>query len=186
MFESASENPRIQQLKKVIAEIPEGEKVIIFCTYTQEIEAVSEVLGESAVTFYGKVPQRERQSKIEEFRESKRFLIANKTCGAFGLNLQFCHRTIFYSNDWNWGTRAQAEDRVHRYGQTQDVEIVNIYAADSIDVQILRCLEKKERLADRFKSAIDEQSRISFLRGGKASGENLSPAKCVRGGAKAP
>ena len=187
LFKAPEDNPRIEALMREVNEIPADEKALIFCTYTQEIKDVEAVLEKhfpgQTVLFYGDVPQKKRQDNIDAFRESKRFMIANKSCGAYGLNLQFCHRLIFYSHDWNWGTRAQAEDRVHRLGQEHDVEITNIKASCSIDAQIIRCLDRKERLSDKFKSQVDKQSAIAFLKGG-TDGKDLSEAKRVRGGSK--
>lgn len=185
MFPDPLKDPRICALLEEISETPEDEKVLIFCTYTQEIENVVSVLnvlgaGE-ALAFFGEVPQKKRQAILDRFHDSARFLVANKSCGAFGLNLQFCHRVIFYSHDWNWGTRAQAEDRVHRLGQEHDVEITDLKARSTIDEQILRCLRKKQRLSDSFKANMDRQSAINFLKGGKQNGKDLSEAKRVRG-----
>lgn len=184
MFADPEDNPRIRALLDAVDRIPPEDKVLIFCTYTREIHDVAACLearwpGQTA-EFYGAVPQAKRQARLDEFRESRRFLVANKACGAFGLNLQFCHRLIFYSHDWNWGTRAQAEDRVHRLGQAHEVQITNILARESIDGSILQCLARKENLADRFKAEVGRQSMENFLRGGK-HGKNLSEAKRVRG-----
>jgi SNF2 family DNA or RNA helicase len=184
MFPNPADNPRIEALLYELDAVPPEDKVLIFCTYTREIEDVAACINArwpgQAVTFYGEVPQKVRQSRIDAFREDKRFLVANKSCGAFGLNLQFCHRVVFYSHDWNWGTRAQAEDRVHRFGQTHDVEITDIVARESIDGSILACLTRKETLSDAFKREMEQQSGKNFLRGGP-NGKNLSEAKRIRG-----
>lgn len=185
MFEEPEQNPRITALLDVIGEIPDGEKILIFCTYVQEVVDVMATIekkwGDQAVEFTGAVNLRQREQALRSFAGNKRFMIANKNCGAFGLNLQFCRNVVFYSHDWNWGTRAQAEDRVHRLGQENEVKIVDIVASDTIDRQIMRCLQRKERLSDNFKQRIDRQSAIDFLKGGVKNGENLSQAKCVRG-----
>lgn len=174
MFAIPESNPRVDLLLSQIRNIPGEDKVLIFCTYTQEIHDIADALERkypnNTVTFYGEVPQKVRQERIENFRHDKRFFVANKNCGAYGLNLQFCHWIIFYSNDWNWGTRAQAEDRVHRYGQNHIVNIIDLEAYNSIDQQILRCLHRKEALVDSFKSELDRQKAVSFLKGGAKSG----------------
>lgn len=185
MFKTPEDNPRICRLLDIVSEIQPEDKVLIFCTYTQEIRDVVDALNRAgageAIDFHGQIPKSKRQDRIERFRSSARFLVANKSCGAFGLNLQFCHRLIFYSHDWNWGTRAQAEDRLHRYGQQHPVEVINLEAIGTIDAQILRCLDRKERLSDRFKSEMDAQNLKEFLKGGPPHGKDLSPAKRVRG-----
>lgn len=184
-FDSTANNPRIKKFIE-LADSIKGEKVLVFCTYTAEIEALVKLMNERkdgcAVPFYGEIKQALRQGSIEQFRSSAQFMIANKTCGAYGLNLQFCSNIIFYSNDWNWGTRAQAEDRVHRIGQEKTVEIIDIVADRTIDESILKCLRKKENLSDRFKSEIDRNKHdvLDFVRGGKNKrGKDLYEQECV-------
>ena len=78
-------------------------------------------------------------------------------CGGYGLNLQYCHRAIYYDNDWDYATRAQSEDRIHRLGQEHDVEITDIAADAKIDMRILDCLDRKVRLSNEIKERIHEQ-----------------------------
>ena len=178
------ENPRLAALLSSIS--GNEEKTIIFCQYTDEIDTIVRLIrgsGRSAVAFNGEMSIKKRNAAIDAFRGDTQYFVSNKSCGAFGLNLQFCHKIIFYSHDWNWGTRAQAEDRVHRLGQTHDVDITDICMDDSIDVQILKCLEKKENLSDTFKREVahlQKKDLRSFLRGKEVKhGEDLPEKKCV-------
>lgn len=176
-------NPKINTLLSELA--GNEEKEIIFCQYTDEIDTITRLIrssGRSAVQFYGEMSIAKRNAAIDAFRGDTQYFVANKSCGAFGLNLQFCHKIIFYSHDWNWGTRAQAEDRVHRLGQTHDVYITDICMDDSIDVQILKCLQKKENLSDSFKREVahlQKKDIRAFFRGKELYGKDLSAKKCV-------
>lgn len=155
MFEDPMDNPRIKTLLDVVEGL-EGEKAIIFCKYQHEVDDLLAILPD-AVEFTGHINQRKRQENRELFRTSKRFLVANKSCGAFGLNLQFCHNVIFYNNDFNLATRLQAEDRVHRLGQDSEVKICDIECRDSIDTFIMDCLIRKENMAEAFKRMMKEE-----------------------------
>lgn len=159
MFPNPLDNPRIDMLLNILSNI-DDEKVIIFCKYTQEILDITNVLnneyGEgSAVNFYGEINQKNRQKNINKFSEQSRFLVANKTCAGYGLNLQFCSYVIYYSNDWDYATRSQSEDRVHRIGQNKNVHVIDICANYTLDERILKCLNKKENLVDSFKEEIE-------------------------------
>lgn len=156
-FENPMDNPRIEALMDVVERLGD-EKAIIFCKYQHEIDSLLSVLP-GAVEFSGRIPKNRRQENRKCFREDKQFLVANKTCGAFGLNLQFCHNIIFYDNDFNLATRLQAEDRVHRLGQEHEVAIWDLKCHDSIDEFILDCLQRKENMASRFKRMLEEEQR---------------------------
>lgn len=156
-FDSPKENPRVDMLLTVLAKL-DG-KVMIFCKYTKEIEDITELLnreyGEgAAVPFYGELNTKQRQKSLDVFANGAQFLIANKTTAGYGLNLQFCRNVVFYNNDWDFATRSQAEDRVHRIGQTDDVYIIDICAANTLDERILKCLWRKENMVDSFKNFI--------------------------------
>lgn len=167
MFKNPKNNPRIELLLDIISRL-EGKKIIIFCKYTKEINDIVNVLnGEygnnSAVAYNGKVSQKHRQQNIDKFESESRFFVANKACGAYGLNLQFCNYIIYYSNDWDYGTRNQSEDRVHRIGQTKNVHIIDICASNTLDERIIDCLYRKEQLLDSFKDELQNTKDKSEL-----------------------
>lgn len=158
-FKKPMDNPRMQILMDVVSQI--DDKVIVFCKYTHEINNVVKALNDeygegAAVPFNGDVKQKERQKNIDKFADKARFFVANKVTAGYGLNLQFCHYILFYSNDWNYATRSQAEDRVHRIGQDSTVHIMDICADSTLDERILRCLSRKENLLDSFKEELEK------------------------------
>jgi len=160
-FNNKYDNPRIQILLNTIQNI--DSKCIIFAKYTDEIETILDILDEngySAAGFYGKMNSKKRQNSIDKFMKDIQFLVANKTCAGYGLNLQFCSYIIFYSNDFDYGTRAQAEDRIHRIGQNQNVHIIDICANNKIDERILKSLANKENLAEAIKAEIEDKKDI--------------------------
>lgn len=149
-------NPRIQCLKRTLEDIGE-DKCIIFAKYQDEINDIALLLqseNKSYIEFTGKISQKKRQANREKFKNDTQFMLANKQCGAYGLNLQFCHNIIFYSNDFDLATRLQAEDRVHRIGQEKTVNIYDICCEYTIDVFIANCLQNKSNLLDSFKKQI--------------------------------
>ena len=164
-FDNPLENPRIKKLLELLDGLEE--KTIIFCKYQQEINDITNIINQmygknKAVEYTGELSQKKRQKNLDLFQTTSQYLIANKQCGAYGLNLQFCSYIIFYSNDWDYGTRIQAEDRVHRIGQNENVHIVDICASDTLDERILKCLDKKENLVDSIREEIEENKDKAY------------------------
>ena len=184
MFADPAQNPRTQDLLSLLDGI-EGQ-TIIFCKYVHEIEALLRLLP-GAVPFYGKLSAKARQNSLEAFKGGARYLIANKTCAGYGLNLQFCHNVIYYSNDWDWATRIQSEDRVYRLGQAEQVHIYDLCAVASLDVKILKCLSRKESLEEAVKRELrnangTRDARGEFkkwLKGELSDGKAVPEQKCV-------
>lgn len=171
LFADPYDNPRIEALLSVLNRI--SEKTIIWCKYVEEIEDVEKVLkaeyGEDAVAVhYGKIKQKKRDEALRKFRNEARFLIANKDCGGYGLNLQYCSYMVYYSNDFDWQMRAQSEDRIHRIGQQKNVHIIDICAVNKVDERILGNLWRKEKLSDSFKKELALRNNISRWIDGEA------------------
>lgn len=165
-FEKPEDNPRIEALMELISKI--DSKNIIFCKYTQEIIDIVNLLNKeygegAAVPFYGGLNLRKRQENIDRFAGDSRFFVANKACAGYSLNLQFCNYVTYYSNDWDYATREQSEDRTHRIGQDKNVLISDICAVNTLDERILKCLRRKENLADAFKNEISRQQDKEYL-----------------------
>lgn len=161
-FKNPLDNPRLQTLMNLINT---NKKTIIFCKYTKEIHDICKVINDkycpdTAIPFNGELNLKKRQENLDKFRNKSQFLVANKNCAGYGLNLQFCNYVIYYSNDWDYATRAQSEDRVHRIGQDKNVHIIDICANNKLDERILDCLMRKENLIDNLKAELENQKDI--------------------------
>ena len=160
IFSDPEENPRVQCFLNLVDEAIEGEQCIVFCKYQSEIIDLETVLDRREsnwAEFTGRVSGKKRTENLEDFRSGKaQFLLANKMCGAYGLNLQFCHNIIFYSNDFDYATRVQAEDRIHRIGQTVTPQIYDIEGSETIDGFISNNLVGKTSMVKTFKSLIQK------------------------------
>lgn len=186
IFDDPIQNPRIQCLLNVLQDYyNRGEKAVIWCQFSREINDISRIVekefGIQSALYYGGINRRRRDSEKEKFAGDTQFLIGNKSCAGFGLNLQFCHNEVFYNNDWDWATREQAEDRLHRVGQTEVVNITDIYAINTIDVRILDCVARKENLSDAFKAHMHEKNFMAWLDGMDEGDENFDKVRTIRG-----
>ena len=163
-FKNYLGNPRIRALRNIIKRL--DDKCIIWCKYMFEIKEVSKLLSHMGLTFslfHGGITPRQRELELSSFMKDTQFLVANKACGGYGLNLQFCSNMIFYSNDYNWGDRVQAEDRVHRIGQEKTVFITDIVADSKIDERIKENLDRKEGLDAYVTRLLNDKNSLMKL-----------------------
>jgi len=188
IFDNPLENPRVQLLLETVGDLPKDSKAIIWCKYTHEIDMIAQVLegyGNEVAKLYGRMTVKQRERELDRFRGKADFLIANKRCGAFGLNLQHANYAIYYSNDFSWDSRRQSEDRIHRVGQNRNVHIIDFICENTIDERIYDSLMKKESLADSFKREIDKMKDDKEALWRWINGQEISEPKRVRGGTRA-
>ncbi len=170
-YENPKEDPRIKKLIQIIKNNSVNEKYIICCTYLDEIEDIIYILnlefGEnSALAYTGQLKTAQRDENKTAFQnfDNIKFLVAIKQTISYGLNLQFAKNIIYFSNDWNFGTRIQSEDRIHRIGQSSDVKIFDIICDYSIDLRIQKSLNKKEDMLQLFLEQIKQKQDKKYLK----------------------
>jgi len=71
-----------------------------------------------------------RLALVHEFKTRSRVFISTEA-GAKGLNLQFCDTLVNYDLPWNPQRIEQRIGRCHRYGQKNDVTVINFLAKDN-------------------------------------------------------
>lgn len=148
------EHDRVKQLQATIAELPDCEQVIIFAKFRRDVRQIAEALGSEACCFYGDMKLDERQAELNRFRSGARYFIATQDCGGLGLTLNESCKVIFYSNQFKYANRLQAEDRNHRIGQTRDVTYIDLICSGSIDERIQTSLAKKADVVEEFKAEV--------------------------------
>ena len=86
-----------------------------------------------------------------------------------GLNLQDGgHQLVWYSLTWSLELYQQTIGRLYRQGQkAKSVVVTRIVAKDTIDEDVIRALDKKERTQDALIEAVK-----AHVKGGKANGDN--------------
>jgi len=104
----------------------------------------------------------------EQFRVGpNRILIASTLSAGEGLNLQFCSDAIMMERQLNPANEEQAEDRFHRYGQENKVNITYMIGAGTIDDFFTELVEQKRAIMsstlDNKKIQWDQQSLMSDL-----------------------
>jgi SNF2 family DNA or RNA helicase len=158
-------NERIDQVIEIIKQV--NGPVIIWTRFRESLHNLIAALEKEegagcAVNYYGGTSTTDRQIAVKRFLDgSARFFVSNPAAGGVGLNLQGeCRNVIYFANDFNYVSRIQSEDRVHRIGTTGSVTYFDLVARKTIDRMILRNLRAKSDLSrltfDEIRQAITE------------------------------
>lgn len=148
------DNAKLKLLEDTLSDlVVNGHKVIIWCRFIAEIEAIIKLCTEKdygAVALYGAVPAEDRQELVRSFQEDKgvSIFIGQPTTGGLGINLTAADRVIYYSNTWSLQDRLQSEDRAHRIGQVNSVTYLDLVCRRTIDETTVRTLLAKKDMAD--------------------------------------
>ena len=155
------ENNRLKVLIDVLNYIPEDKKIIIFCKYRYDIQAISEALSEEKISLYhGGLKEKPRKRELKTFRSESRIFLSTIGTGGHGLTLNEAPYTIFYNNTFKYTDRVQAEDRNHRIGQEVSPNYIDIICNDSIDKKIERSFELKSDVVNLFKKQVKQADDI--------------------------
>lgn len=145
----SEKNPRLETLLDLVRDI-DG-KFIVWARFKEELRAIAEALREAGVEcveYHGDVSKADRELAIDALQSgTARAFIAQAQAGGTGLTLTAAETAIYYSNDFNSGTRLQSEDRNHRIGTKSHVVYIDLAAEGTIDERIALVLQRKKNTA---------------------------------------
>lgn len=130
--------------------IEDGEKVIIACNYTSEINAFKEYYGKQAVVYDGKMTPKQKDKSEKEFMENPKIkvFIGQIESAGVGLTLTESHIMIFNSYSWLETSNRQMQDRIYRITQKEDALCIYQLFTDSISQDMFEKVLKKGLVMD--------------------------------------
>ena len=138
---------KVDALMQIIQD-NEGEQIVVFSQFKQLINLVQDRLGRSKIgyaTITGDVPAHDRPGAIDSFQRGQvPIFLGTIGAGGEGITLTAASTVVFLDRDWSPAKNAQAEDRLHRIGQTNAVHVIDIMARDTVDLGRHQKLELKK------------------------------------------
>lgn len=129
--------------------------------YTEFLETLNtlgryfEQEGISYVLYHGGLTSKQKNKAVEDFRKGKYQIFLSTESGGQGLNLQTCNVLFNYDLPWNPMRIEQRIGRVHRFGQTKEVQIYTLPTKGTIDEYILYILTSKVNLFEMVIGELD-------------------------------
>ena len=113
-------------------------------------------------------PNLDRKTAILDYFQHKADILIATDAASEGLNLQFCSMVVNYDLPWNPQRLEQRIGRCHRYGQKNDVVVVNFLNLDNLaEKRLLEILTGKLKLFNRelgsSNSTLGEQTQEGKL-----------------------
>lgn len=127
---------KLDALMELIEDHPD-KKFVVFSESKQIINLLEARLIKAKVAHVcltGDTTQRDRPKVIDEFQlGDARVFAGTIQAGGEGITLTASSTVVFLDRTWNPSKNKQAEDRCHRIGQKNAVEIIDIVAKDTVD-----------------------------------------------------
>ena len=123
-----------------------GRKVIIFTSFTEELEILQNHFGKIAVKHNGPMTTFQKQKSVDGFQQNAKIkvFIGNIKSAGVGITLTEGTVVIFNSFDWVPGSNEQAEDRAFRIGQKNDVNVYYQLFDNTISTRMWEMLNNKK------------------------------------------
>lgn len=98
-----------------------GETCLVFAHHHKVVDILTEALSEwRPPCITGRENQKEKDESVRLFQEGERNICIISIRSATGLDMPRAKCVVFAELDWSPAVHAQAEDRIHRIGQTAD------------------------------------------------------------------
>uniref|UniRef100_A0A4W4H7A0 SWI/SNF-related matrix-associated actin-dependent regulator of chromatin subfamily A-like protein 1 n=1 Tax=Electrophorus electricus TaxID=8005 RepID=A0A4W4H7A0_ELEEL len=138
------------------------DKFLVFAHHKRVLDSITKHLSDKTVGYIrvdGSTPSAERQQLCERFQFSPQCRVAVLSIMAanMGLTLHAADLVVFAELFWNPGILIQAEDRVHRIGQTSCVDIHYLVAKVTSQLQSQMNDPKQQSITEMFQRSFSEE-----------------------------
>lgn len=144
---------KVDALFQILEDNPD-ESIVIFSQFKQAIRLVETRLNKSGTRYVritGDDDQADRVSAVDDFQGGKaNIFLGTIGAGSEGITLTRSSTVIFLDRDWTPARNAQAEDRLHRIGQKDAVQVIDIVSRNTVDRMRMQKLEMKKEWIRRM------------------------------------
>ena len=138
--------------------------VVVFCHFKEATKLVSLGLKDAVATFCitGESSDKERTEAQQAWEAADRgVLIMTTAAGGVALNLQRANVVVFNDLEWAPSALLQAEDRVHRLGQSLPCTIYYMVARGTVEDAVAYSVIAKMDAAEQVTGGSDSLSALS-------------------------
>ena len=129
-----------------------GHKVVVFCSFDDEVNTLKEEVGDIAVQHNGKMLTKKKDLSVERFQNDPniKVFIGNINSAGVGLTLVASNIAVFNSFSWVSGDNLQAEDRIHRLNQKKNCTVYYQVFKDTFYEKMFDKVRGKQDIIDNI------------------------------------
>lgn len=165
----------------------EEDPFLVFSAHRAPIDLLAARPGWNVIT--GETKDKDRRPIVEAFQAGKlKGLGIMIRAGGTAITLTRAATSLFVDRDWNPKASEQAEDRIHRIGQTRGVMIVDLIAKHPLDERVWELIHEKEKMFDATVNASRvgpnvavDRERQAALEAIQAELKDHSGTRCMAG-----
>lgn len=141
--------------------ISTGEKLVLFSYHRAVLDDIESKFKNISVRIDGSVNTELRQERVDQFQEDDniKLFIGQIQAAGVGITLTSASSVAFIEFGWNPADHEQAEDRCHRIGQYECVNIYYLVAVGTIENKIVELLIEKGKMLGQV---LDGEEREFF------------------------
>eukprot|EP01103_Thecamoeba_quadrilineata_P015644 TRINITY_DN5007_c0_g1_i1.p1 TRINITY_DN5007_c0_g1~~TRINITY_DN5007_c0_g1_i1.p1 ORF type:complete len:823 (-),score=154.18 TRINITY_DN5007_c0_g1_i1:46-2403(-) len=158
---------KIDAAKEYLKDLVEkGDKFIVFAHHMAVMDAIQDFIKESGhkyIRIDGTTPSQLRQELVNTFQNDEKCKVAilSITAAGQGITLNAAALAVFVELYWTPGVLLQAEDRIHRIGQTFPVTIHYLMSRKTLDDGIWPLLSRKMEILGRTLNGKNAEMELS-------------------------
>ena len=127
-------------------------------------ENVNEIKEIRSINLQGNVQMKIRTESIKQFQTDSRVKICflSLMSSAEGINLTAANHIVVVDQWWNNAKTLQVCDRIHRIGQTREVNVYKLYIESTIEEKIIKRLQTKTIINELLLEKWQESNEIEI------------------------
>ena len=130
--------------------IEDGEKVVIITVFNKEMELLKKYYGDKCVCYKGGMTPKQKDNAQDKFMNDPKVkvFIGQVIASGIGISLPIANKLIFNNFSFVSADNEQAEDRIYRLTQTNDVTCTYMLFNDSFSQEMFDKVLFKKQLSD--------------------------------------
>lgn len=145
---------KLDKVRELVGELQNEDdvrSVLVFCTRLGPLKTLRQEYGDRAIYIDGSMTPEDRQREVDRFqRGDATIALLSLRAAGVGLTLTKADTVIFIDQDFVPANHQQAEDRAHRIGQVNPVQIYYLLAEDTIDEDLRALLAEKVAITSQI------------------------------------